>query len=78
MTLNILNRTVKNKNAWLKTKYLLMQLKFKKKNHEFIYFIFMIKVRYVCLLKCFLNILKQTNDSVLKIIKKTLQSNNSM
>lgn len=39
----------------------------------------MIKVRYVCLLKCFLNILKQTNDSVLKIIiKKTLQSNNSM
>lgn len=38
----------------------------------------MIKVRYVCLLKCFLNILKQTDDSVLKIIKKTLQSNNSM
>lgn len=38
----------------------------------------MIKVRYVCLLKCFLNILKQPNDSVLKIIKKTLQSNNSM
>lgn len=55
-----------------------MQLKLKKINHEFIYFIFMIKVRYVCLLKCFLNILKQTNDSVLKIIKKTLQSNNSM
>lgn len=55
-----------------------MQLKFKKKNYEFIYFIFMNKVRYVCLLKCFLNILKQTNDSVLKIIKKTLQSNNSM
>lgn len=36
MTLNILNRTVKNKNAWLKTKYLLMQLKLKK-NHELIY-----------------------------------------
>lgn len=38
----------------------------------------MIKVRYVCLLKCCLNILKQTNDSVLKIINKTLQSKNSM
>lgn len=77
MTLNILNRTVKKK-CMIKKKYLLMQLKLKKKIMKFIYFIFMIKVRYVCLLKCFLNILKQTNDSVLKIIKKTLQSNNSM
>lgn len=34
----------------------------------------MIKVRYVCLLKCFLNILKQTNDSVLKIIKKSCKA----
>lgn len=62
----------------IKNKILNYATKIFKKNHEFIYFIFMIKVRYVCLLKCFLNILKQTNDSVLKIIKKTLQSNNSM
>lgn len=62
----------------IKNKILTYAAKIKKKNHEFIYLIFMIKVRYVCLLKCFLNILKQTNDSVLKIIKKTLQSNNSM
>lgn len=40
MTLNILNRTVKNKNAWLKTKYLLMQLKFiKKKSWIYIFYI---------------------------------------
>lgn len=77
MTLNILNRTVKKK-CMIKNKILTYATKIKKKNHEFIYFILMIKVRYVCLLNCFLNILKQTNDSVLKIIKKTLQSNNSM
>lgn len=62
----------------IKNKILTYATKIKKKIMKFIYFIFMIKVRYVCLLKCFLNILKQTNDSVLKIIKKTLQSNNSM
>lgn len=39
MTLNILNRTVKNKNAWLKTKYLLMQLKFKKKSWIYVFYI---------------------------------------
>lgn len=61
-----------------KNKILTYATKIKKKIMKFIYFIFMIKVRYVCLLKCFLNILKQTNDSVLKIINKTLQSNNSM
>lgn len=77
MTLNILNRTVKKK-CMIKNKILTYATKIKKKIMKFIYFIFMIKVRYVCLLKCFLNILKQTNDSVLKIIKKTLQSNNSM
>lgn len=62
----------------IKNKILNYATKIFLKNHEFIYFIFMMKVRYVCLLKCFLNILKQTNDSVLKIINKTLQSNNSM
>lgn len=62
----------------IKNKILTYATKIKKKIMKFIYFIFMIKVRYVCLLKCFLNILKQTNDSVLKIINKTLQSNNSM
>lgn len=77
MTLNILNRTVKKK-CMIKNKILTYATKIKKKIMKFIYFIFMIKVRYVCLLKCFLNILKQTNDSVLKIINKTLQSNNSM
>lgn len=62
----------------IKNKILTYATKIKKKIMKYIYFIFMIKVRYVCLLKCFLNILKQTNDSVLKIINKTLQSNNSM
>lgn len=56
----------------IKNKILTYATKILKKNHEIIYFIFMIKVRYVCLLKCFLNILKQTNDSVLKIIKKNV------
>lgn len=72
MTLNILNRTVKKK-CMIKNKILTYATKIKKKIMKFIYFIFMIKVRYVCLLKCFLNILKQTNDSVLKIINKTLK-----
>lgn len=40
----------------IKNKILNYATKIFKKNHEFIYFIFMIKVRYVCLLKCFSNI----------------------
>lgn len=37
----------------IKNKILTYATKIKKKIMKYIYFIFMIKVRYVCLLKCF-------------------------